>query len=77
MSELIQTLPNATIVQRAGIVNAWDDANFRAAVEATGKKQVILSGITTDVCKWNCEAYDSTARKFNFYKTLFSRFRLS
>lgn len=51
MSELKETLPNATIVQRAGIVNAWDDANFRSAVEATGKNQVILSGISTDVCE--------------------------
>lgn len=51
MAELTQILPNATIVQRTGVVNAWDDANFRTAVEATGKKQVILSGITTDVCE--------------------------
>lgn len=60
MSELTQILPNATIVQRAGIVNSWDDANFRAAVEATGKKQVILSGITTDVCKSYCRPQDRT-----------------
>lgn len=53
MSELTQAIPNATIVQRAGIVNAWDDENFVSAVEATGKKQVILSGITTDVCEYH------------------------
>ncbi|KAL9618082.1 MAG: hypothetical protein Q9160_007152 [Pyrenula sp. 1 TL-2023] len=31
-------------------VNAWDNADFRRALEATGKKQVIVGGITTDVC---------------------------
>lgn len=30
--------------------SAWDNAEFRAAIEATGKKQVIVAGITTDVC---------------------------
>ena len=41
--------PNAALVKRNGEVNAWDNAEFRAAVQATGKKQVILAGITTDV----------------------------
>ena len=42
--------PNAPFIRRNGEVDAWDNADFRAAVEATGKKQVILAGITTDVC---------------------------
>lgn len=37
-------------IHRGGEVNAWDNPEFRAAVEATGKKQIILAGITTDVC---------------------------
>ena len=41
--------PNATFIKRNGEVNAWDNADFRAAVEATGKKQIILAGVTTDV----------------------------
>ena len=41
--------PNAKIVKREGEVNAWDNPEFKAAVEATGKKQVIIAGITTDV----------------------------
>ncbi|KAJ2915975.1 hypothetical protein MD484_g4417, partial [Candolleomyces efflorescens] len=48
--EILQLHPNATIVRRSGEVNAWDSEEFRAAVKATGKKQVILAGITTDVC---------------------------
>lgn len=42
--------PNATYVRREGEVNAWDSSAFRAAVKSTKKKQVIVSGITTDVC---------------------------
>ena len=42
--------PNATFVRRNGEVDAWDNADFRAAVQATGKQQVILAGFTTDVC---------------------------
>jgi nicotinamidase-related amidase len=42
--------PNAPFIQRRGEVDAWDNADFRAAVQATGKKQVVLAGITTDVC---------------------------
>lgn len=52
MPELAEILPEAFAarVQRAGIVNAWTDANFRAAVEATGRRDLIMAGITTDVC---------------------------
>ncbi|KAJ7083178.1 Isochorismatase hydrolase [Mycena belliarum] len=48
--EILQMHPDAPLIRRAGEVDAWDSAEFRAAVEATGKKQVILAGIVTDVC---------------------------
>lgn len=50
--ELKQLLPEAyeKRVIRAGIVNAWTDPAFRKAVEATGKKNLIMAGVTTDVC---------------------------
>ncbi|RPA78725.1 Isochorismatase hydrolase [Ascobolus immersus RN42] len=48
--EIPQMHPNAPIIRRQGEVNAWDDPLFRAAVKATGKKQFIIAGITTDVC---------------------------
>ena len=52
MPELAEILPDAyqARVQRAGIVNAWTDENFKAAVEATGRKNLIMAGVTTDVC---------------------------
>ncbi len=37
-------------VKRTGVINAWDDPNFAAAVRATGRKNLIMSGLTTDVC---------------------------
>lgn len=48
--EIIDMHPNAPFIKRQGEVNAWDNADFRAAVKATGKKQVIMAGIVTDVC---------------------------
>ena len=52
MPELAEILPEAfeNRVQRAGIVNAWTDPAFKAAVEATGRKNLIMAGVTTDVC---------------------------
>lgn len=52
MPELAEILPDAfeARVRRAGIVNAWTDAQFVAAVEATGRKDLIMAGITTDIC---------------------------
>jgi nicotinamidase-related amidase len=51
-SALREILPEAhkNRVQRVGIVNAWNDAHFKAAVKATGRKQLIMGGITTDIC---------------------------
>ena len=49
-AEVIAMHPTAPYIKRHGEVNAWDNPDFRAAVEATGKKQVIIAGITTDVC---------------------------
>ena len=52
LPELEQILPEAFAarVQRAGIVNAWNDPNFKKAVEATGRRNLIMAGVTTDVC---------------------------
>jgi nicotinamidase-related amidase len=52
LPELEKILPEAfeARIKREGIVNAWTDANFKAAVEATGRKNLIMAGVTTDVC---------------------------
>ena len=38
------------MLDRAGLINAWDDERFRAAVEATGRNTIVISGILTSVC---------------------------
>jgi nicotinamidase-related amidase len=52
LSELQEIVPEAfaTRVKRAGIVNAWTDSNFKDAVAATGRKNLIMAGVTTSVC---------------------------
>lgn len=52
LSELETILPAefAARVKRLGIVNAMDDEHFAAAVKATGRKRLILAGVTNDVC---------------------------
>jgi len=52
VSELAEILPNAFAarVKRVGIVNAMDDDRFAAAVRATGRKKLIIAGVTNDVC---------------------------
>jgi nicotinamidase-related amidase len=37
-------------VQRTGVINAWDDPAFVAAVRATGRQNLLMGGLTTDVC---------------------------
>jgi len=32
------------------VVNAWEQAEFRAAVEATGRKKLIMAALWTEVC---------------------------
>ncbi len=48
--EVHQFAPNATYIPRRGELSAWDNAEFVAAVKATGKKQLIIAGTLTNVC---------------------------
>ncbi|KAJ6123708.1 hypothetical protein N7471_011025 [Penicillium samsonianum] len=48
--KILEMYPNAPLIERQGEINAWDNPDFRKALKATGKKQVIMAGIVTDVC---------------------------
>lgn len=37
-------------VKRPGVVDAWTYDDYRKAVEATGRKRLIMAGLTNDVC---------------------------
>ncbi|WP_431484340.1 isochorismate family cysteine hydrolase YcaC [Pseudomonas solani] len=48
--ELKALFPDAPYIPRPGQINAWDNADFVNAVKATGRKQLIIAGVVTDVC---------------------------
>ena len=48
--ELKQTFPDAPFIPRPGQINAWDNPDFVKAVKATGRNQLIIAGIVTEVC---------------------------
>jgi len=50
LPQLRETFPDAPYIARPGEINAWDNADFVAAVKATGRKQLLIAGIVTDVC---------------------------
>jgi nicotinamidase-related amidase len=52
LAELATIVPDAYAkrIKRMGIVNAMDDQAFAAAVRATGRKKLIIAGVTNDVC---------------------------
>lgn len=50
MQELIELFPDAPQIARPGQINAWDNEDFVKAIEETGKKQLIIAGVVTDVC---------------------------
>jgi nicotinamidase-related amidase len=47
--QLLDVFPGQPVVERSSM-NAWDDAGFRKAIEATGRKNIILTGLWTEVC---------------------------
>lgn len=47
--QLLDVFAGQTVIERSSM-NAWDDAGFRRAVEATGRKNILLTGLWTEVC---------------------------
>jgi len=50
MNELKETFQDAPYIARPGQINAWDNEDFVKAVKATGRKQLVIAGIVTEVC---------------------------
>lgn len=48
--ELKARFPDAPFIPRPGQINAWDNDDFVKAVKATGRKQLIIAGVVTEVC---------------------------
>ena len=48
--EIHQAAPHAQYVGRRGEINVWDSPDFVKAVEAAGRKTLIIAGTLTSVC---------------------------
>ena len=48
-AELRDALPGVPEIDRT-TMNSWEDPDFRAAVERTGRKKLIIAGLWTEVC---------------------------
>lgn len=49
ISELREVLSDSVEIDRTQI-NSWEDVEFRQAVEATGRKKLIMTALWTEVC---------------------------
>jgi nicotinamidase-related amidase len=47
--ELTAALPDVPVISRT-MINAWDDPKVRAAIEKTGRKQILVAGVSLEVC---------------------------
>ncbi|MCU6665642.1 MAG: hydrolase [Silvania sp.] len=47
--ELLDVFPGKDILERTSM-NSWDDQKVRDALQANGKKKVVVSGLWTEVC---------------------------
>lgn len=48
-AEILAELPGVREIDRTG-VNAWEDEEFRRAIEATGRRNIVMAGLWTEVC---------------------------
>ena len=69
MPEIHESAPHAVYVPRKGEVNAWDNDDFVATVQATGRKTLIMAGVWTSVCVM-FPALDAKAAGFNVYAVI-------
>jgi nicotinamidase-related amidase len=47
--QLLDVFPEQKPIERTGM-NSWDTPAFREAIKATGRKNILLSGLWTEVC---------------------------
>jgi hypothetical protein len=47
---VVSLFPGVPVIDRPGIINAWDDPAVVAAIERTGRRNLIMAGVTIDVC---------------------------
>src|SRR5262245_39931616 len=69
MPEIAQFAPQALYVPRKGEVNAWDNEDFVKAVQATGRKTLIMAGVWTSA-RVMVPALDAKAAGYKVYAVI-------
>ncbi|MFI2367367.1 isochorismatase family protein [Streptomyces sp. NPDC018833] len=67
--ELAEALPADLDVIDRSTVNAWDDPRVRQAIEATGRKKLIIAGVSIEVCL-AFPALSATAAGYDAYAAI-------
>jgi nicotinamidase-related amidase len=62
--ELIQAIPGVKVLARTEI-NAWHNEKVREAVESTGRKQLVIAGVSFEICA----SFPALAAKADGYDT--------
>ncbi|MDB5985928.1 MAG: hydrolase [Nevskia sp.] len=47
--QMLAVFPQQPLIERSSM-NSWDDKNFVAAIEKTGRKKIVLTGLWTETC---------------------------
>jgi nicotinamidase-related amidase len=47
--QLLDVFPGQEVIERSSM-NSWDSEGFRKAIEATGRKNILMTGLWTEVC---------------------------
>jgi nicotinamidase-related amidase len=47
--QIVSVYPDQPLIERS-TMNSWDDQNFVAAVERTGRKKIVMAGLWTETC---------------------------
>ena len=50
IADIVEILPEAPVIHRPGEINAWDNEEFVETVKSSGRKKLIMAGVSTDVC---------------------------
>jgi len=63
--QLLDVFPGQEVIERTSM-NSWDDPAFREAVEALGRKNILMTGLWTEVCiAW--PTIEMLAEGYNIY----------
>ena len=63
--QLLDVFPGQEVIERTSM-NSWDDEGFREAVKATGRKNILMTGLWTEVCvTW--PTIEMLAEGYNIY----------